>query len=68
MSKPQIQVPAAQVASRLGVSRDTAIRMIQRGELEGEQTLTRWWATGASVKRYEVCHKTEIAAAKADIA
>ena len=62
MSKSQI--PAAEVASRLGVSRDTAIRMIQRGELEGEQTLTRWWATSESVKRYEVRHRTEIAAAK----
>ena len=54
MGKTIIQVPAARIASELGVSRDTAIRMIQRGELKGEQTLTRWWATRESVDRVRV--------------
>ena len=47
------QIPAAQVAPRLGVSRDTVIRMIQRGQLEGGQYLTRWWASKNSVRREE---------------
>ncbi len=52
MDRGSKRVPAAEVAQILGVSRDTAIRMIQRGELEGDQTLTRWWATRKSVDRY----------------
>ncbi len=46
------RIPAAEVAQILGVSRDTAIRMIQRGDLEGDQTLTRWWASQQSLDRY----------------
>jgi len=47
------QIPVAEVGRRLGVSRDTAIRMVQRGQLEGGQTLTRWWADRKSVRREE---------------
>ena len=46
------RIPAAEVAQILGVSRDTAIRMIQRGDLEGDQTLTRWWASQKSLDCY----------------
>ncbi|KKN39156.1 hypothetical protein LCGC14_0746260 [marine sediment metagenome] len=52
MEKTDKRIPAARVARILGVSRDTAIRMIQRGDLKGDQTLTRWWATQQSVDRY----------------
>ena len=52
MDKTDKRIPAARIARILGVSRDTAIRMIQRGDLEGDQTLTRWWATRESVDRY----------------
>ena len=54
MGNTSERVPAARIASELGVSRDTAIRMIQRGELEGEQTLTRWWATRESVDQAKI--------------
>ena len=54
MGNTSERVPAARIASELGVSRDTAIRMIQRGELEGEQTLTRWWATRESVDQVKI--------------
>ena len=52
MEKTDKRIPAARIARILGVSRDTAIRMIQRGDLEGDQTLTRWWATRQSVDLY----------------
>ena len=52
MEKTDKRIPAARIARILGVSRDTAIRMIQRGDLKGDQTLTRWWATRESVDRY----------------
>ncbi len=40
-------------ALRLGVSREAAIRMVQRGLLEGGQELGRWWyVTRESVDRY----------------
>ena len=52
MEKTDKRIPAARVARILGVSRDTAIRMIQRGDLEGDQTLTRWWASQESLDRY----------------
>ena len=64
MGNTSERVPAARIAQELGVSRDTAIRMIQRGELEGEQTLTRWWATRESVERHK-SDAAEIAAREA---
>ncbi len=39
-------------ALRLGISREAAIRLVQRGLLEGGKQLDRWYTTRESVKRY----------------
>ena len=36
----------------LGVSREAAIRMVQRGLLDGGKHLDRWYTTRESVDRY----------------
>ena len=39
-------------ALRIGVSREAAIRLVQRGILQGGKHLDRWYATLESVERY----------------
>ena len=39
-------------ALQMGVSREAAIRMVQRGLLDGGKHLDRWYTTQESVDRY----------------
>ena len=55
MGDPSNQTEALSItdaALRLGVSREAAIRLVQRGLLEGGKQLDRWYTTLESVERY----------------
>ncbi len=45
-------VTITDAALRLGVSREAAIRLVQRGLLEGGKHFDRWYATMESLDRY----------------
>ena len=45
-------VTITDAALRLGVSREAAVRLVQRGILDGGKQLDRWYATIESIDRY----------------
>ena len=53
MPDPSKDMPITEAALRLGVSRETAIRMLQRGLVSGGKLFGRYFVTLASLERYE---------------
>ncbi len=54
MAEPSKDIPITEAALRLGVSRETAIRMLQRGLVSGGKMFGRYFVTLASIERYEI--------------
>ena len=48
----QVEVTITDAALRLGVSREVAVRMVQKGVLKGHRHPDGWYATRRSVERY----------------
>lgn len=51
MSKHESLIPTSEASVRLGVSRERAVRFIQRGVLSGEYREGKWFARLSSVEQ-----------------